>query len=237
MISHYIFRTASRKYIHAQLASLDLLHIPSTSNTKRLPTNVAEQRRCDSQHRTRRLRRRPGPPQRNILERRRASLPRRLLRTRDPERDFVSIWRRDERTLLFRRRQAGQDMPERNCVRAHAEGWAPFFRDRFGEACDAGFGQGVVGLAGVAVEAGGGGDVDDVSGLAVFDAEVGGGVADELEGCGAVEGDDCFPLLVCGLCRTWCVSCLLLARRGGGSVSVCSPCESRRPRCTQRCSR
>jgi hypothetical protein len=87
-------------------------------------------------------------------------------------------------------------MPESDRVGPHAESRAPFFGDGFGQAGDAGFGQGVVCLAGVAVQAGCRGYVYDVAGLAVFDAEVGGCGADELEGLGVVEGEDGVPLFV-----------------------------------------
>lgn len=87
-------------------------------------------------------------------------------------------------------------MSEGDCVSPHTERRAPFFRDGFCQADDAGFGEGVVCLAGVAVEARSGRDVDDVSGLAVFDAEVGCCGADEFEGLGVVEGEDGVPLFV-----------------------------------------
>jgi hypothetical protein len=54
-------------------------------------------------------------------------------------------------------------------------------------------------LAGVAVDAGGGGDVDDAAWFAVFDAEVWSGIADEFEGCGGVKREDRVPLLVSSL--------------------------------------
>lgn len=73
---------------------------------------------------------------------------------------------------------------------------APFFRNGLGETCDTGLGESVVGLSGVSVYARGAGDVDDGAGLAVLDAEVGCGGTDELEGGGAVEREDCVPLLV-----------------------------------------
>lgn len=87
-------------------------------------------------------------------------------------------------------------MPEGDRVGSHAERRAPFFRDRLGQARHACFGEGVVCLPGVAVQAGGRGDVDDVSGLVVLDAEVGGGGADELEGLRVVQGQDGVPLFV-----------------------------------------
>lgn len=90
-------------------------------------------------------------------------------------------------------------MSESHGVGAHAECGTPFFGYGFCEADDAGFGQGVVCLAGVAVQAGGGGDVYDVPGGAVFDAEVGGCGADEFEGLGVVEGEDGVPLLISSL--------------------------------------
>lgn len=90
-------------------------------------------------------------------------------------------------------------MSEGYGVGAHAERGTPFFGDGFGQANDAGFRQRVVCLACVAVQAGGRGDVDDITGRAVFDAEVGRCGADELEGLGVVEGEDCVPLFVGGL--------------------------------------
>lgn len=87
-------------------------------------------------------------------------------------------------------------MPERDRIRANAELGAPFLGDGFGEARDAGFGERVIGLAGVAGGAGCGGDIDDAAGGVVFEAEVGGGGADETEGGGVVEGEDRVPLFV-----------------------------------------
>lgn len=121
------------------------------------------------------------------------------LLTRYPQRNPRAIRQRNKRALLLRLRQSRLDVPERDGVDADAELGAPFLRDGLGHAVDAGFGEGVVDLAGVAVDAGRRADVDDVAGLAVFDAEVGGRGADELEGGSAVEGDDGFPLFVCCL--------------------------------------
>ena len=87
-------------------------------------------------------------------------------------------------------------MSESHGVGAHAECGTPFFGYGFCEADDAGFGQGVVCLAGVAVQAGRRGDVDDVARFAVFDAEVGGCGADELERLRVVQGEDGVPLFV-----------------------------------------
>lgn len=92
-------------------------------------------------------------------------------------------------------------MPKGDGVGAHAEGRAPLLRDGLGEADDAGFGERVVGLPGVAVQARRRGDVDDVARLAVLDAEVGRRGADELEGGRVMEGDDGVPLLVGRLSR------------------------------------
>ena len=175
------------------------LHVPPASDAQRLPTDIAHQRAHNRQHRARRLRRRPGPPQRDILERILPILPPSLLLLRNPQRNLDAIRRRHKRAFLFRRRQARRDVAEGDGVGAHAEGRAPFFGDGLGEADDAGFGQRVVCLARVAVQAGGRGDVDDVARSAVFDAEVGGCGADELEGLGVVEGEDGGPLLVCCL--------------------------------------
>lgn len=87
-------------------------------------------------------------------------------------------------------------MPERDRVGADPELGSPFLGDGFGEPRDAGFGEAVVGLAGVARGAGCGGNVDDAAGGAVFEAEVGGGGADESEGGGVVEGENRVPLFV-----------------------------------------
>ena len=77
-------------------------------------------------------------------------------------------------------------MSESDRVSADAELGPPFFGDDFGEADDAGFGEAVVCLAGVAVDAGCAADVDDVTGFAVFNPEIGRCGADEFEGGGVV---------------------------------------------------
>lgn len=69
-------------------------------------------------------------------------------------------------------------MTERNGVGTDAEFRAPLFGDDFREAVDAGFGETVVSLASVSVDAGGRGDVDDAPRSAVGDAEEGGCFAD-----------------------------------------------------------
>lgn len=99
-------------------------------------------------------------------------------------------------------------MAKSNGVAANAEFGTPFFGDHFGEPVDACFGETVVGLAGVAVDAGGGGDVDDAAGLAVSDAEEGGSFTDELEGRCIVEREDVVPLFVSHLVDC-CVSLVL----------------------------
>lgn len=172
------------------------LHIPPTSNAQRLPANIAHIRTHNRQNRTRSLRRCARPAERNILKRTLAILPSSLLLLRNPQRNLNAIRRRHERTLLLRRRQTRRNVPESDRVGAHAERRTPLFGDGLGQAGHAGFGEGVVCLAGVAVQAGGRGDVDDVAGLAVFDAEVGRCGADELEGLGVVQGEDGVPLFV-----------------------------------------
>ena len=149
-------------------------------------------------------------------------LPRRLLlRLRYPQRDFIPIRSCHERTFFLCGRKASEDMPESNGVGAHTEGGAPFFRDDLGEAGYAGFGEAVVGLPArnwlvlvvrrirkyrgnvrVAVDAAGAADVNDVSGLAVFDSEIRGCCSYEFEGRGVVESEDGIPLLVCHLNTT-----------------------------------
>jgi hypothetical protein len=171
-------------------------HIPPPSNTQRLPTNITHQRTNNRQDRPRSLRSSPRPPQRNVLIR---SLPiflPSLLLLRNPQRNLHPIRRGNKSPLLLRGRQTSRNVPESDRVGPHAESRAPFFGDGFGEAGYAGFGQGVVCLARVAVQTRGRGYVYDVAGLAVFDAEVGGCGADELEGLGVVQGEDCVPLFV-----------------------------------------
>ena len=172
------------------------LHIPPARNTQRLPTNITHQRTNNRQHRPRRLRSSPRPPQRNILESLRPILPPSLLLLRNPQRNLHAVGRGNKRPLLLRSRQARRNVPERNGVGPHAEGGAPFFGDGLCQAGHAGFGQGVVRLARVAVQAGRRGDVYYVAGLAVFDAEVGGCGAHELEGLRVVQGEDRVPLFV-----------------------------------------
>lgn len=172
------------------------LHVPSTSDTQSLPRNIAHIRTHNRQHRTRRLSRRSRPAQRNILESILTILPSSFLLLRNAQRNLHAIWRGNKRTLLLRSSQTSGNMAECNGVGSHAERRTPLFGDGFGQASHAGFGEGVVCLACVAVQTRGGGDVDDVPGLAVFDAEVGRCGADELEGLRVVEGQDGVPLFV-----------------------------------------
>lgn len=172
-------------------------NIPPTGHAQRLPANIAKQRAGSGQNSHGSLRRRAGPAQRDIGML--AAAAGILLRLRDAEGDLLAIWRRDEGALLLSRREAGHDMAEGDGDGADAELGAPFLRDGLGETRDAGLGEGVVGLARVAVQAGGAADVDDDAGLAVLDAEVGGRGADELEGGRVVQGDNGVPLLVGGL--------------------------------------
>lgn len=64
------------------------------------------------------------------------------------------------------------------------------------QANDTGFSESIVGLAGISMDARGGRDVDDTARFTVLDTEVGSCGADELEGCGPVQGEDGVPLLV-----------------------------------------
>jgi hypothetical protein len=145
-----------------------------------------------------------------------------LGRIRSPARyskgDLGTIWSCNESTGLLCLRQPCQNVSESNCVCADTECWTPFLCDCLCETGDTGFGEGVVGLAGVAVEAAGGGNVDDVSWFAILDAEVWCRSADQLEGCAAVEGDDCVPLLVGGLRM---ISRMLMSK----TALLYSPCE------------
>jgi hypothetical protein len=135
---------------------LTYLHVPPSSNAQSLPTNITHQRANNRQNRARSLRRRPRPSQRDIPKRTTplALLPSFLL-LRNPQSNFNTIRRRNKRSLLFRRRQASSNVSESNSISSHTERRAPFFRDGLCEAYDAGFGESVVCLAGVAVEPGG----------------------------------------------------------------------------------
>ena len=177
------------------------LGISPTRDHDRLATNVAHQRTGYCQDHARRLRRRARPPQRDIL----VPLRRLLLRIfvllglpapRDAQRDFGPVTRCDERTLFLGRRQPRRDRSVRNRVGADSELRAPLLADGLGEPEHAGLGEGVVRLPRVPARAARAADVDDASGFAVLDAEVGCRGADELEGRGGVEGEDGVPLLV-----------------------------------------
>ncbi len=87
-------------------------------------------------------------------------------------------------------------MSESDRVRSNAKFRAPFLRNDFRQPINACLCETVVCLACVAVYAGCGGDVDDAAGVAVGDAKVGGCFADELEGCGVMQGYDVLPLFV-----------------------------------------
>lgn len=99
-------------------------------------------------------------------------------------------------------------MAKRDRIGTHSVGGSPFFGNGFCETGHAGFGEGVVGLACVAVEARGRGDVDDGAGFAVFDAEEGRSRADEFEWLRVVQGEDRVPLLVGRLRKSRFEECL-----------------------------
>jgi hypothetical protein len=140
---------------HRTLLSTSL-HISPPRNAQRLPTNIAHQRTNNRQDRPRSLRRRPRPPQWDILESALSlSLLPSFLLLRNPQRNLNTIRRRHKRSLLFRGRQSRSNVSERYGVSSHAERRAPFFCNGLCEAYDAGFGESVVCLAGVAVEPGG----------------------------------------------------------------------------------
>jgi len=106
------------------------------------------------------------------LRRRRPTSPRLLLRLRDPQRHLRAVGRRNVTPQLLSGRQPRLNVAERNGVDADAELGAPFLGDGFGHSGDTGFGEGVVDLAGVAVDAGGAAYVYDVAGFAVYEARV-----------------------------------------------------------------
>jgi len=172
------------------------LHTAATSNLYRLSIHVAKQRAHARQDSTRSFRRRPRSAQRDILVRslRVTTLLLAALLLGNTQRHTLTVRRDDECALLLRSRQAGRDVAECERVCTNAELRTPFFRDGLGETGHAGFGETVVCLAGVAVGAGRGGDVDDAAWFAVFDAEVGRCLADEAEGRFAVDVEDCVPV-------------------------------------------
>lgn len=175
------------------MSTISQLHIPTSSHHDHLSSDITAKRARQRKNTARRLCSCPSSPQWDIQIR---IFCLRALTLRYSQRNLLPIWCRDKRTLFLRSRQPGQNMSKRNRIRPDAELRTPFLRNHFCKTVYAGFRNTVVGLARVAVDAGGGGDVDDAAGFAVCDAEVGGCFADEFEGCGVVEGEDVFPLLV-----------------------------------------
>lgn len=84
-------------------------------------------------------------------------------------------------------------------VRAHTKRGSPFFSDDLRETGDTCFGQTIIGLTSVAIDATGAADIDDVPRLPVLDSEIGRSGSHELERSSIVEGNDGVPLLVCHL--------------------------------------
>lgn len=117
-------------------------------------------------------------------------------RTGNTESNLLSIRGGNKRTLLLRLRQTRGNVTKRDSVGSDTELWSPLLGDGLGEAYNTCLAYSIVGLSGVAVHSGGGRDVDDVAGLAILDAEVGGGSPDELEGGGVVDSEHGLPLLV-----------------------------------------
>lgn len=68
------------------------------------------------------------------------------------------------------------------------------------------YSKSIISLASVPVDAGSGGDVHNAAWLAILDTEVGRSSTDELEGRGAVQGDDGVPLLVGDLVDHACIA-------------------------------
>lgn len=81
-------------------------------------------------------------------------------------------------------------------VCAHTERGTPFFSDDFRETGDTCFGQTIIGLTSVAIDATGAADIDDAPRLPVFDSEIWRSGSHELERSSIVEGNDGVPLLV-----------------------------------------
>lgn len=188
-------------FFFLSLVGKGCLHVATTGDHDGLSAEVAHVRAAGGEDGAGGLGGGAGPPQRDVGVRGlRLRGGGRGLLARDSERDLLAVREGDEGALLLGVRQAGHDVAEGDGVGADAELRAPLLRDRLGQADDAGLGQGVVGLARVAVDARGGGDVDDHARLTVLDAEVGSGGADQAERRGAVQADDGVPLLVGDLC-------------------------------------
>lgn len=171
------------------------LHIPSASNHDGLATDISEKRTGHSQDGAGTLRWATWPPQWDIGVCDRSVLWW-LSHTGDTDGNLLSVRGGNKLSLLLCLGQTSGDVTESDGVGADAECWTPLLGDDLGEADNTGLANSVVGLSGVTVDTGGGGDVDDVAGLAVLDAEEGSGSADELEGGGVVDGEHGLPLLV-----------------------------------------
>lgn len=169
-------------------------NIPTARHLNGLTIDIREQRTRNSQNRSRRLRRRARPPERNIREpASRAGLD---LLPRNAERDARAVRRGNVAAELLGSSKARGNLAERNGVDAHAELRAPLLGQRLGQARHAGLGDRIVDLPGVAVRAARRGDVDDVARLPVLDAEVRRRRTDQLEGRAGVQVEDRVPLLV-----------------------------------------
>lgn len=130
------------------------LRIPPPGHSNRLPRHIRKQRTSHRQNRLRRLFRTARSSQRDIRILRcrcrcRLAPATLQLLARDPQRHLGAVGRGDEGAVLLCGRQPRGDVAEGNGVGADPERRAPFFRDGFGQANKAGFGQGVVGLAAV----------------------------------------------------------------------------------------
>jgi len=105
--------------------------------------------------------------------------------------------------------RTGEDVGDiRIC--AHTERGTPFFSDNFRETGDTCFGQTIIGLTSIAIDATGAANIDDVPRLPIFDSEIGRSGSHELERRSVVEGNDGVPLLVCHLPKACFQPCLLI---------------------------
>lgn len=135
---------------------LQNLHIPPASNPNRLPINIREPRRRNTQNCPRSLLGSRRSAQRDIrvgrssllLLIRRALLSRKLLAW-NSQGDLRPIRRSDESAFFLGGGQTGRHEAEGDGIRPHAERRTPFFGDCTGQADNAGFRDCVIGLASV----------------------------------------------------------------------------------------
>lgn len=126
-------------------------------------------------------------------------VPRSLLDLWYPERNLLAVWTSHKGALLLGLSEPRKNVTKRDSIGPHSERRAPFFSDRLGQARNPRLRNRIIRLSRVAVNARGTRDIDNGSGLAVFDPEVRRRRTDELEGSFGMEVHNGVPLLVAHL--------------------------------------